>query len=65
MRNIQWIEPRPAEDDDETREVWPISVNIESRMVVMVDRDGNEKTPVIRGSFVHRLWKSHGYTEKK
>lgn len=64
MKNIQWIELRPAEDDD-TREIWPISVNIESRMVTMIDPDGNEKTPVIRESFVHRLWKSHGYTEKK
>jgi DTW domain-containing protein YfiP len=48
-----------------TKEIWPISVSAESRMVVMIDRNGIEKQPVIRGSFVHRLWKSNGYTEKK
>jgi hypothetical protein len=48
-----------------TKEVWPISVSVESRMVVMIDRNGVERPPVIRGSFIHRLWKSNGYTEKK
>lgn len=61
---INWIQ-EPDTDDQDTREMWPISVNIQSRMVVMIDRDGNEKSPVIRDSLVHRVWKSNGYTEKK
>jgi hypothetical protein len=61
---VNWIH-EPDYDDQDTREIWPISLHMESRMVTMIDRDGNEKSPVIRGSFVHRLWKSNGYTEKK
>jgi hypothetical protein len=48
-----------------TKEVWPISLHMESRMVVMVNRDGVEQMPVIRGSYAHRIQKSNGYTEKK
>lgn len=63
--SIKWLKDLPEPDDGDTREIWPISLHMESRMVVMVNRDGVEQMPVIRGSYAHRIQKANGYTEKK
>ena len=63
MPTINWIH-EPDYHDDDTREFWPISVNMQP-LVTMIDLDGEEHTGIRRGGPQWVVMNAHGWMEKK